>query len=72
MKALATLLLGAALWRRAQARSISTLKRIQDAGTLTLGYRSDALGDLYGRWFGCLGQPGPMLTSMIDLNALAE
>jgi ABC-type amino acid transport substrate-binding protein len=35
-------------------------------------YRSDALGEVYGRWFGGIGQPGPLLAAMYYLNALGE
>ena len=35
-------------------------------------YRSDAIGEIYGRWFGALGKPGPLLASMFYLNAIGE
>jgi polar amino acid transport system substrate-binding protein/glutamate/aspartate transport system substrate-binding protein len=35
-------------------------------------YRSDALGEVYGRWFGAIGQPGPLLAAMYYLNAFGE
>ena len=35
-------------------------------------YRSDAIGEIYGRWFGALGKPGPLLTAMFYLNAFGE
>jgi ABC-type amino acid transport substrate-binding protein len=35
-------------------------------------YRTDAIWEIYGRWFGKLGRPGNMLVSMYLLNALPE
>jgi ABC-type amino acid transport substrate-binding protein len=35
-------------------------------------YRSDALGEVYGRWFGGIGDPGPLLAAMYYLNAFGE
>ena len=35
-------------------------------------YRGPALGQIYERWFGAVGQPGPLLVSMYYLNAFAE
>lgn len=35
-------------------------------------YRSDALGEVYGRWFGGVGPPGPLLAAMYYLNAIGE
>jgi polar amino acid transport system substrate-binding protein/glutamate/aspartate transport system substrate-binding protein len=35
-------------------------------------YRSDALGEVYGRWFGAIGLPGPLLAAMFYLNAFGE
>jgi ABC-type amino acid transport substrate-binding protein len=40
--------------------------------TLAQAYRGDALGEVYGRWFGGIGQPGPLLAAMYYLNAFGE
>jgi ABC-type amino acid transport substrate-binding protein len=39
---------------------------------LAQAYRGDALGEVYGRWFGGIGQPGPLLAAMYYLNAFGE
>ena len=35
-------------------------------------YRSSALPDIYNRWFGTLGAPGPVLETMFGLGRLPE
>jgi len=35
-------------------------------------YRSDAIGEIYGRWFGGLGKPGPLVEVTIMFGALAD
>jgi glutamate/aspartate transport system substrate-binding protein len=35
-------------------------------------YRGPGIGEIYERWFGKLGKPGPLLVSMYYLNAIAE
>lgn len=35
-------------------------------------YRGQGIGEIYERWFGKLGKPGPLLVSMYYLNAIAE
>lgn len=35
-------------------------------------YRTGEIGQIYERWFGQIGKPGPMLAAMYTLNALPE
>jgi ABC-type amino acid transport substrate-binding protein len=35
-------------------------------------YRSGAIGEIFGRWFGALGRPGPMIETMFMFGALPE
>ncbi len=35
-------------------------------------YRSGAIGEIYGRWFGAFGQPSPALAAVFFLNATPE
>jgi ABC-type amino acid transport substrate-binding protein len=35
-------------------------------------YRSGAVGEIFGRWFGALGRPGPMIETMFLFGALPE
>jgi len=35
-------------------------------------YRSGAIGEIYGRWFGAFGQPSPALAALFFLNATPE
>ncbi|MFN9679819.1 MAG: amino acid ABC transporter substrate-binding protein [Betaproteobacteria bacterium] len=35
-------------------------------------YRGDAVADVYGRWFGVIGPPSPLLLSVYYLNAFSE
>jgi len=35
-------------------------------------YRSSAIGEIYGRWFGSLGAPGPVLETMYGLGRIPE
>ena len=46
--------------------------RIEVNTALAKIYRSDAILDLYGRWFGSLGKPGAMLRVMYTLGALSD
>ena len=46
--------------------------RIEVNTALAKIYRSDAILDLYGRWFGSLGRPGAMLRVMYTLGALQD
>jgi ABC-type amino acid transport substrate-binding protein len=46
--------------------------RIEVNTALARIYRSDAILDIYGRWFGSLGRPGAMLRVMYTLGALQD
>jgi ABC-type amino acid transport substrate-binding protein len=35
-------------------------------------YRSGAIGEIYGRWFGALGRPGPLVEAMVLFGAVPE
>src|SRR4029450_13052408 len=35
-------------------------------------YRSGAIGEIFGRWFGALGRPGPLTEAMFLIGALPE
>ena len=35
-------------------------------------YRSSAIGEIYGRWFGAMGKPGPVLEAMYGMGRLPE
>jgi hypothetical protein len=35
-------------------------------------YRGPALGEIFERWFGAVGAPGPLLVAMYYLNVFAE
>jgi ABC-type amino acid transport substrate-binding protein len=35
-------------------------------------YRSGAIGEIYGRWFGALGRPGPVIEAMVLFGAVRE
>jgi len=47
------------------------MKQAVDAA-LSQIYRSNALPDIYNRWFGTLGAPGPVLETMFGLGRLPE
>jgi len=47
------------------------MKQAVDAALAQI-YRSSALPDIYGRWFGALGAPGPILETMFGLGRLPE
>ena len=47
------------------------MKQAVDAA-LSQIYRSNALPDIYNRWFGTLGVPGPVLETMFGLGRLPE
>jgi ABC-type amino acid transport substrate-binding protein len=47
------------------------MKQAVDAALAQI-YRSSALPDIYGRWFGALGAPGPVLETMFGLGRLPE
>jgi glutamate/aspartate transport system substrate-binding protein len=47
------------------------MKQAVDSGLAQL-YRSNALPDIYSRWFGALGAPGPVLETMFGLGRLPE
>jgi len=40
--------------------------------SLSALYRSPGIGEIYDRWFGGFGQPGPLLAAMYYLNATPE
>ena len=47
------------------------MKQAVDAALAQI-YRSSALPEIYGRWFGSLGTPGPVLETMFGLGRLPE
>jgi len=47
------------------------MKQAVDAALAQI-YRSSALPEIYGRWFGALGAPGPVLETMYGLGRLPE
>ncbi len=47
------------------------MKQAVDAALAQI-YRSSALPEIYGRWFGALGAPGPVLETMFGLGRLPE
>ncbi len=47
------------------------MKQAVDAALAQI-YRSSALPDIYNRWFGTLGAPGPVLETMFGLGRLPE
>ena len=47
------------------------MKQAVDSGLAQL-YRSSALPEIYNRWFGALGAPGPVLETMFGLGRLPE
>jgi ABC-type amino acid transport substrate-binding protein len=47
------------------------MKQAVDAALAQI-YRSSALPDIYGRWFGALGAPGPVLETMFGFGRLPE
>ena len=46
--------------------------RIEVNSALARIYRSQAMGDIYGQWFGTLGKPGPALRAVYGLGAIPE
>jgi ABC-type amino acid transport substrate-binding protein len=46
--------------------------RIEVNAALARIYRGDAIVDIYGRWFGKLGKPGPMLRAMYTMYAIPD
>lgn len=46
--------------------------RIEVNSALARIYRSDAIGEIYGRWFGQLGKPGPALRAVYGMGAIPE
>lgn len=46
--------------------------RIEVNSALARVYRSDAIGEIYGRWFGSLGKPGPALRAVYGMGAIPE
>jgi len=46
--------------------------RVEVNSALARIYRSQALGDIYGQWFGTLGKPGPALRAVYGLGAIPE
>jgi glutamate/aspartate transport system substrate-binding protein len=47
------------------------LKQAVDAALAQI-YRSPAIGEIYGRWFGAIGAPGPVLETMYGLGRIPE
>ena len=47
------------------------MKQAVDAGLAQI-FRSNALPEIYGRWFGALGAPGPLMEVMFALGRLPE
>jgi ABC-type amino acid transport substrate-binding protein len=47
------------------------MKQAVDAALAQI-YRSSALPEIYNRWFGALGAPGPVLETMFGLGRLPE
>ena len=47
------------------------MKQAVDAALAQI-YRSPAIGEIYGRWFGALGAPGPVLETMYGLGRIPE
>ena len=47
------------------------MKQAVDAALAQI-YRSSAIGEIYGRWFGSLGAPGPVLEMMYGLGRIPE
>jgi ABC-type amino acid transport substrate-binding protein len=46
--------------------------RIEVNSALARIYRSEAIGEIYGRWFGSLGKPGPALRAVYGMGAIPE
>lgn len=46
--------------------------RLAVNGALAQIYRSGAIGEIYGRWFGSLGRPGPVIEAMVLFGAIPE
>ena len=46
--------------------------RIEVNSALARIYRSDAIQEIYGRWFGSLGKPGPALRAVYGMGAIPE
>ena len=46
--------------------------RIEVNTALARIYRSQAIGDIYGAWFGVLGKPGPALRAVYGMGAIPE
>jgi glutamate/aspartate transport system substrate-binding protein len=46
--------------------------RIEVNTALARIYRSQAIGDIYGTWFGSLGKPGPVLRAVYGMGAIPE
>jgi glutamate/aspartate transport system substrate-binding protein len=49
-----------------------TALRIEVNTALARIYRSQAIGDIYGTWFGSLGKPGPVLRAVYGMGAIPE
>jgi len=47
------------------------MKQAVDAALAQI-YRSSAIGEIYGRWFGAMGQPGPILETMFGMGRLPQ
>jgi len=47
------------------------MKQAVDAALAQI-YRSSAIAEIYGRWFGGMGQPGPVLEAMYGMGRLPE
>jgi len=47
------------------------MKQAVDAALAQI-YASPAIGEIYGRWFGALGKPGPVLEAMYGLGRIPE
>jgi glutamate/aspartate transport system substrate-binding protein len=46
--------------------------RVEVNSALARIYRSQAIGDIYGQWFGSLGKPGPVLRAVYGMGAIPE
>jgi ABC-type amino acid transport substrate-binding protein len=47
------------------------MKQAVDAALAQI-YRSSAIAEIYGRWFGGMGKPGPVLEAMYGMGRLPE
>jgi hypothetical protein len=48
------------------------LGAIKGSKSVAIAYRSDAIVEIYGRWFGSLGKPGGLLRAMYLFGAIPE